>query len=183
MFVSKHDIDLLVSAMRELGSLARIDARHDRADWIDPDALGRMLWAENVKSLRHRYPTDRDAHRAFDAQVAGYSFTEYVGVKPGPIGRLADFFDHQTCEHPTWRDSDAFFAMIELRVQLARRLAIATMCWFLIRATLSILATCPRIRQRPTLVPASRPTARYARSPQPCLPKSASLFSARVAWA
>jgi hypothetical protein len=122
MFVSKHDIDLLVSAMRELGSLARIGSRHDRADRIDPDALGRMLWAENVKSLRHRYPTDRDAHRAYDAQVCGYSFTEYVDIKPGPIGRLADFFDYQTCEHPTWRDSDSFFAVSELRVQLVRRL-------------------------------------------------------------
>jgi hypothetical protein len=61
MFVSKRDIDLLVSAMRELGSLVRIGSRHDRADRIDPEALGRMLWAENVKSLRHRYPTHRDA--------------------------------------------------------------------------------------------------------------------------
>jgi hypothetical protein len=81
-----------------------------------------MLWAENVKSLRHRYPMDCDTHRAFDAQVSGYSFTEYVGVKPGPIGCLADFYDFQACEHPTWRDSDAFFAVAELRLQLVRRL-------------------------------------------------------------
>jgi hypothetical protein len=53
MFVSKHDIDLLVSAMRQLGSHVRIEARHDRADRIDPNALGRMLWAENVKSFPH----------------------------------------------------------------------------------------------------------------------------------
>jgi hypothetical protein len=122
MFVSKHDIDLLVSAMRELGSHVRIDGRHDRADRVDPDALGRMLWAENLKSLHHRHPTDRDAHRAYDAQVGEYSFAEYVGVKPGPIGCLADFYDYQACEHPTWRDCDAFFAVAELRVQLARRL-------------------------------------------------------------
>jgi hypothetical protein len=122
MFVSKHDIDLLVSAMREVGSHVRIDGRHDRADRVDPDAQGRMLWEENVKSLRHRYPTDSDAHRAFDAQVSGYSFAEYVGVKPGPIGCLADFYDYQACERPTWRDSDAFLALAELRVQLARRL-------------------------------------------------------------
>jgi hypothetical protein len=43
---------------------------------LDPDALGRMLWAEKLKSLRHRYPTDRGAHRAYDAQLGDYSFAD-----------------------------------------------------------------------------------------------------------
>ena len=122
IFVSKPDIDLLVSAMRELGSQVRIDGRYDRADRIDPDALGRLLWGENIKSLRCRYPTDRDAHRAHDCEVEAYAFNEHRGVRPGPIGCLANFYDHQTCEHPAWRDSDAFFAISELRVELVRRL-------------------------------------------------------------
>ena len=122
IFVAKHDIDLLVSAIRELKSHVRLQGRHDRADRIDPDDLGKMLWSENVKSLRCRYPTDRDEHRAFDREVLAYAFTEYPGVKPGPIGSLADFYDYQTCEHPAWRDSDAFFAMCELRVELVKRL-------------------------------------------------------------
>jgi hypothetical protein len=122
MFVSRHDIDLLVSAMREMGSLVRLGAVHDHADRIDPNALGRMLWAENVKSLRHLYPTERDAHRAFDREVAAYAFTEYRSVKPGPIGHLAEFYAYQTCEHPDWRASDAFFALCELRAELVKRL-------------------------------------------------------------
>jgi hypothetical protein len=68
MFVSKHNIDLLVSAMRELRSHVRLEGRHDRADRLDPNDLGKRLWSENVKSLRFRYPTDRDDHRDFDAK-------------------------------------------------------------------------------------------------------------------
>jgi hypothetical protein len=45
MFVSKHDIDLLVSAMRELRSHLRIEGRHDRADRLDPNDLGKRLWS------------------------------------------------------------------------------------------------------------------------------------------
>ena len=122
MFVSKHDIDLLVSAMREFGSATRIGDRYDRADRINPGDLGRVLWAENVKSLRHRYPTDRDEHRAFDREVSAYIFTPYHGLKPGPIGRLAEFYEYHTCEHPEWRASDAFFALCGLRVELLNRL-------------------------------------------------------------
>ena len=122
IFVSKHDIDLLVSAMRELRSHVRLEGRHDRADRLDPNDLGRMLWSENVKCLRFRYRTCRDDHRAFDGQVTAYSFTEYGDIKPGPIGCLADFYDYQACEHPNWRDSDAFFAVCELRVELVKRL-------------------------------------------------------------
>jgi hypothetical protein len=122
MFVSRHDIDLLVSAMRETSSLVRIDGRHDHADRIAPNALGRMLWAENVRSLRFRYPTQRDEHRAFDREVLAYAFTEYRGVRPGPIGHLAEFYTYQACEHPDWRASDAFFALCELRAELVKRL-------------------------------------------------------------
>ncbi len=122
IFVSKHDIDLLVSAMRKLKSHVRVGTRYDCADRIEPNDLGHILWSENVKSLRYRYPTDRDDHRAFDREVAAYSFTEYSDISPRPIAHLADFYDYQTCEHPTWRQSDAFFAICELRVELVKRL-------------------------------------------------------------
>ena len=42
--------------MGEFGSQVRMESRYDRADGIDPDALGRLLRSENVKSLRCRYP-------------------------------------------------------------------------------------------------------------------------------
>lgn len=82
IFVSKHDIDLLVSAMRKLKSHVRVGTRYDCADRIEPNDLGHILWSENVKSLRYRYPTDRDDHRAFDREVAAYSFTEYFRHQP-----------------------------------------------------------------------------------------------------
>jgi hypothetical protein len=122
MFVSKCDIDLLVSARRVFASAVRIGERYDRADRVNPDDLGRLLWAENVRSLRHRYPTDRDDHRAFDREVLAYAFTAYRDLKPGLIGRLAEFYEYQTCEHPDWRASDAFFALGELRVELVKLL-------------------------------------------------------------
>jgi hypothetical protein len=121
MFVSKHDIELFVSTIRGR-SHVRIEGRYDRSGRIDPNELGSMPWSENVKSLRYRNPTERDEHRDFDRQVQAYAFTEYLDVKPNPIARLAEFYDYQSCEHPSWRESDAFFAICELRVEVLKRL-------------------------------------------------------------
>ena len=55
-FVSKDNIDLLASAIRQFQAPVRIGDQFVTRDAADPRDLGQMLWSENVKSLRPRYP-------------------------------------------------------------------------------------------------------------------------------
>jgi hypothetical protein len=95
-FVSKDDIDLIVS-------------------WIKPSSveegtrLGKMLWRENVKSLRARYagPNYEAEHREQDAEVEAYVFRQLHGVRPIPLAKIIDCYDYQSCEHEGWETSEA----------------------------------------------------------------------------
>jgi hypothetical protein len=95
-FVSKDDIDLIVS-------------------WTKPNSvedgtrLGKMLWRENVKSLRARYhgPDYEDEHCDQDAEVEAYAFRQLHGVKPLPLAKIIDCYDYQSCEHEGWETSEA----------------------------------------------------------------------------
>jgi hypothetical protein len=72
-------------------------------DAADPRDLGQMLWSENVKSLRARYPDSNPEYeaerRGQDRDVAAYEFHEYPCVKPAAIAAIADCYEYQTCEH------------------------------------------------------------------------------------
>ena len=94
-FVSKLDIDLLVTAY---AALKPVD---------DPTALGRMLWAENVKSLRCRYPDYPEEHEEQDSEVNAYVYAP-LPANTRAVSKICDFYDYQTCEHPTYRKSKAY---------------------------------------------------------------------------
>jgi len=125
-FVSKDDIDLLVSAIRQFQAPVRMGDRFVTPDAADPRELGQMLWSENVKSLRARYPDSNPEYEAErrdqDRDVAAYKFQEYPGVKPAAIAAIADCYEYQTCEHAGWAQSDAYIAIASLRARLVRLL-------------------------------------------------------------
>jgi hypothetical protein len=124
-FVSKDDTDLLVSAIRQFQAPVRVGDQSVTPDAAEP-RLGQMLWSENVKSLRARYPESNPEYEAerrdHDRDVAGYGFREYPGVKPAAIAAIADCYEHQTCEHGSWAQSDAYIAIASLRARLVRLL-------------------------------------------------------------
>jgi hypothetical protein len=106
-FVSKEDIDLIVS-------------------WTRPNSvedgtrLGKMLWRENVKSLRARYagPNYEADHLEQDAEVEAYVFRQLHGLKPVPLAKIIACYDYQSCEHEGWAASAARALCTEIETAL-----------------------------------------------------------------
>jgi hypothetical protein len=96
------------------------DPRHD------PDALGRMLWAENYASVAYRYqdsttdalpgPSDFDLAEVYIYHFGGRRSLE----RPSAVAILKaiDGLEYQSCEHRRWRDSAAYAFCQSLRKRL-----------------------------------------------------------------
>jgi hypothetical protein len=99
--------------------------------WYTADSLGRMLWDENVRSVRYRYPDDQphELPGPADAQwLAEYTASTAdlrLAIRTGRI-RLADIVEtvacyrYQSCEHPEWRNSVAAAFSDELEAEALR---------------------------------------------------------------
>lgn len=128
--VSKHHIDVLVSALIEFDVYVRLgDGRPRPAKDLDPVAIGQMLWTENVRSVTARYDLAttqdkerQDEHAGYIDDIVGYAFTQRHGFKPGPLAHALACYEYQSCEHATWRDSAACEAVYDLYRALCRRL-------------------------------------------------------------
>jgi hypothetical protein len=116
--VSRQHIDVMVDAAIRRGLVEPSQA----------DEVGRMLWKENLASVAHRYPRDKDGERPGptdfrDADVETYTFTplpkEIVDVwdlnPDGALRVTVDCYDYQSCEHPGWRGSAAHALCCRLR--------------------------------------------------------------------
>ena len=82
-------------------------------------AAGQMLWDENVRSVKHRYPDCSDD--TLPGPI-GCSFVYEHGNRPRlrPIDPVAvlkacDGYEYQSCEHPEWEQSEAKAFIDELR--------------------------------------------------------------------
>lgn len=63
--------------------------------------VGVMLWAENYKSVGHRYDEG-------DTETEMYEYTPYPGpIKPVQILKAISCYEYQSCEHPKWEQSEA----------------------------------------------------------------------------
>lgn len=125
--VGKTHIDLLVTAgltfpgQRIQGACLRwwipgnnpVDSktlRHENADTV-----GVMLWAENYRSVMHRYPdaeTDGDGVPGPDgftgAHVLTYEYLRVPGrIDPVVVLKAMDCYEYQSCEHDGWQNSSA----------------------------------------------------------------------------
>lgn len=123
--VSKEHIDALVLS----AWLCRDDMKWAGFDVsVDSDKLGRMLWAECLKSVSYRYPNDKDGERPGpinfrDDEVKFYAYP-LATEKPEPVAalKLLACYEYQSCEHPAWPDSDARKFCERLRHALIARL-------------------------------------------------------------
>lgn len=76
---------------------------------VTPEALGQMLWNENIASVLHRYP--HDTRETMPGPV-GESF-EYgthrrcQRVTPEQTIQAIGCLEDQSCEHPGWEASEA----------------------------------------------------------------------------
>lgn len=90
--VSKRHIDAIVTALADGGII--------RPTPEACEAVGDMLWRENVASLAYRYPRDRQPDLL-------YRFERYALNDLWTLVKQLDCYDYQSCEHPGWSQSDA----------------------------------------------------------------------------
>lgn len=91
---------------------------------VTADEFGFILWAENVASVRYRYPgEDIDTLPGTYAEDGrhevshGYSYSPSRRTRPTTVEafKLLNCLDYQSCEHPEWRESEAFAILAALK--------------------------------------------------------------------
>ena len=84
--------------------------------------VGRILVAENITSLRCRYP-DGDWWAADDKWHDNYMHTPVTEhVSPEQVIRACDCLEYQSCEHPEWPLSEAKAILVATRNHYVERL-------------------------------------------------------------
>src|SRR3990167_7708444 len=138
--VNKAHIDALMQAGLTYGRRPPIrwdlpesgtQRRYRQLDHQTSDAVGAMLWAENVRSIRARYPdVGADLEGApgpvdlTAGAVHGYTFPVMSAPRLMPVAILKalDGYEYQTCEHPEWETSEAHAFCAALRRAMIRAL-------------------------------------------------------------
>ena len=138
--VDKVHIDVLVRTALEGPRYARnpsnawhafrwwhANASHD-VNETTVDAVGAMLWTENLASLEARYPNDTSGERPgpiglTDDVVRGYSYNDpHYTLTVVEALQAIRCYEYQSCEHDGWNDSSAAAFCETLRVSLCRYL-------------------------------------------------------------
>ena len=122
--VDKDTIDVIVCAARD-----QADQRSSPGMMPEElDALGCMLWRENLASVEYRYPDDTDGNRPGpcdfrDADVDEYHFP-LMARNPAHIQVIKTIhcYEYQSCEHPGWDTSRAHTVCQSLQDFLVRLL-------------------------------------------------------------
>ncbi|MGF6227973.1 hypothetical protein QFZ27_001928 [Inquilinus ginsengisoli] len=108
--VDQEHIDELVSAAIDLEIRARLatDRSRQQVNHENAGDFGRMLWAENVRSVIHRYRLSGTEEAAeYESAVEAYRFA----WRTVPLGRAAKrlaCFEYQACECDDWEESLAY---------------------------------------------------------------------------
>lgn len=85
-------------------------------DW---GAVAALLYAENVRSVNHRYPNHPPEEPvSFDPGEV----TRAPLLSPVQCIKACDCLEYQSCEHPEWQDSVARKVLRNIRAEAIRRL-------------------------------------------------------------
>lgn len=79
------------------------------------DEVGQMLTDECVRSVSHRYQDNGDLPGCYPNGEADYLAAYhypggmgYVELSPVQVLKLINCYEYQSCEHPGWRESEAW---------------------------------------------------------------------------
>ena len=140
--VSKAHIDALVQAGLTSGYGSTLRWRHEGHERkLSPDTadvVGAMLWAENVRSVEHRYehvaagelpgtyvteaPVEGVEPVELPEWIQSYQFARVRRLEPVEILKAIDCYEYQSCEHEEWDESEAHTFCNELRMVTIGRL-------------------------------------------------------------
>ena len=77
--------------------------------------VGRLLLLENMRSVSHRYDEP--------LELPAYDYTAYrPSLTPVQVLKALDGFEYQACEHPGWKNSEAYAFCEALRGEAIRQL-------------------------------------------------------------
>ena len=93
---------------------------------VSPDALGFLLWAENIASVRFRYPNDQPGEEPGTYKPDGTPEWSDGYTYKRPQRRLTTVqafsaiscLEYQSCEHDEWIDSEAYRVLQRLKESL-----------------------------------------------------------------
>lgn len=123
--VSKHHIDVLVSAAIDLEMTATTEGWEQRVDFSNADAVGRMLWGENVRSVAFRYRLwfeNQNEALTYQADVAAYRFHFYPMIRAGAAAKALVCFEYQSCECDDYEASPAARFVGQMSRRLLKKL-------------------------------------------------------------
>lgn len=138
--VDKHVIDTILTMKLALdaqdgdpGSCVIVDALLERGVFgaqlvLDHDTfgnvevayakLGSLLWDENARSVRYRYPADAIEYAPYRWAPVFYSD---IGELTERTIKMIGEWEYQTCEHPTHTASEAWHFVQDMRSELFDR--------------------------------------------------------------
>lgn len=103
--VDQEHIDELISAAIDLEIRARLatDRGYRQVNHENASPFGRMLWAENLRSVVDRYYLSGTVEAAeYEAAIEAYRFT-WRPVLPGRAAKRLACFECQACECEDWK--------------------------------------------------------------------------------
>lgn len=71
------------------------------------DRVGQMLWAENHRSIQFRY-AEYPAVEVGEPYVYDDQRFLWTHIDPVAVLKAIDCYEYQSCEHPQWRESEAW---------------------------------------------------------------------------
>ena len=134
-FILEGDtIDLLVTALINTALVTPTTDREKAVLSLSQDDLGDLLWQENRLSVEYRYNDQHTLPAYTWAIVPELAVTHPAPLHLVTLDKQRRCYEYQTCEHTTWRASDAH-----------------TLARLLEHATADALTTWPRVpaRRRP----------------------------------
>jgi hypothetical protein len=122
--VSHHHIDLIVStaidhavSFKLLGIGILETATENNAQ-----ALGLMLWTENVRSVVYRYNlAGSEEERDYLSALNAYSFRRYSNIRASAAASALACYDYQACECHDYRESAAALFVSQLQQAVGER--------------------------------------------------------------
>jgi hypothetical protein len=109
--VAEIHINLIVTAAIDLRLVTNLPPTNDEVTITEAnaEAFGRMLWAENARSVAYRYPQDDNSE--LGAEVAGYRFRRYPPLTPHAAAKIIAAYAYQACETPDYDGTPAAHAV------------------------------------------------------------------------
>lgn len=115
-FCEAETIDLVVRAASDLSMSYELPDGREVPVFGNQTMVGKILWAENARSVIHRYRLLGSEEAAgYIAQIDAYRWTNYGAGKPAAVLKSADCLDYQSCETPDWQSTGAYRLLAEIR--------------------------------------------------------------------